>query len=242
MSTTVYTHTKAGVDYKFSSISPWFQSAFPHWEDDTFRAFDRVKRNDKVALDIGAWIGTTAIWLSRHFSKVICIEADQESVTSLESNLECSNVKNAIIVKQPIYCVSGKDMYFGPNQFGCGSTLNYSTSHLKDSVSSPIDYTVKTIALSEVPFIEDVGFIKCDIEGGEEFIIQDLVQFCTDKDVPILVSFHQIWWTNKEVARFASLFAEVVAYTIDTFQPIDDVVQHVENNPWCTILFYARGH
>jgi hypothetical protein len=236
----VYTFTKAGVDYKFAAIERGFQSAFPGWEEETFRAFDRVKRHDKAALDIGAWIGTTAIWLSRNFSKVICIEGDQESVRSLEANLQSSNVKNAVIVKQPIHCVSGKEMYFGPNQFGSGSILNESTSQLKDHMSSPLDYTIKTIALSEVPFLDEVGFIKCDIEGGEEFIIHDLIQFCRERDVPILLSFHQPWWTNKDVDRFASLFASVIPYTIDTFSQIHDVVKHVNDNPFCTILFYAR--
>jgi FkbM family methyltransferase len=239
MSIPVYTHIKAGVEYKFSSISPYFQSVFPIWEEETFRAFEQVKRKDKAALDIGAWIGTTAVWLSHHFSKVICIEGDQESVKSLESNLQCSNVKNAVIVKQPIHSISGKDMYFGPNKYvdDWAHSLNLSTSQIKDTVSSPLDYNVKTIALSDVPFIDDVGFIKCDIEGGEEFIIGDLIQFCKDKDSPILISFHQTWWTNRDVTRFASLFVGVVAYTIDTYEQIDNVPQHIQNNPFCTILF-----
>ncbi len=41
---------------------------FKDWENDTFEVFEKVKNQEGIAIDIGAWIGTTAIWLSKNFS------------------------------------------------------------------------------------------------------------------------------------------------------------------------------
>jgi FkbM family methyltransferase len=232
-----FTHVKQGVEYSFTEIPDWFARDFPTWEPDTFKAFDRVKCKSAVALDIGAWIGSTAIWLAHHFSQVVCVEGDQESVKALRANLDASNVKNAVVVPNPIHNIKTR-LVFGPNKNGCNEGLmNMSTSQLKDTPSCPLDYEVETVTLAELPLLDQVGFIKCDIEGGEEMILEDVLSFCKTKNIPALISFHVSWWKNPDVTRYESLMHQFVCRRIDTFEAVDTPCSYVAGNPFGTLLF-----
>lgn len=75
---------------------------FCNWESDTFQVFHELCDTSKVAIDLGAWIGTTCIWLSRHFKSVVAVEADPLACAGLVRNLEASECRNVLVVLQPI--------------------------------------------------------------------------------------------------------------------------------------------
>jgi 16S rRNA A1518/A1519 N6-dimethyltransferase RsmA/KsgA/DIM1 with predicted DNA glycosylase/AP lyase activity len=58
------------------------------WEPFTFEIFNKFKDNNKVAIDIGGWIGPTTIYLSKIFKEVITIEADNIAFESLSKNVK----------------------------------------------------------------------------------------------------------------------------------------------------------
>ena len=66
-------------DNKNISIFQWFTSSFTNgnWEANTFEVFNHVKKADKKAIDIGAWIGPTSIWLSKNFKEVLVVTLQQ---------------------------------------------------------------------------------------------------------------------------------------------------------------------
>lgn len=51
----------------------------------------------------------------------------------------------------------------------------------------------------------DLALIKVDIEGGEEFILEDLHAAATGRQIPLYVAFHVDWWDNKDLSRFSCL-------------------------------------
>lgn len=79
--------TKNNVLHKFvpvdKSTDNFVKNIFPNWETDTFFIFDLFKDKNSVAIDLGAWIGTTSIWLSHNFHHVVAVEADKISLTCL---------------------------------------------------------------------------------------------------------------------------------------------------------------
>ena len=83
---------KEGVNYCFSdltdipNIRDYVINHFSFWEVDTFTVFKHFADPSKIAIDIGAWIGFTPIWLCNNFKHVMCIEADNKSIISLENN------------------------------------------------------------------------------------------------------------------------------------------------------------
>jgi FkbM family methyltransferase len=207
-----------GVDYSFDPIEHsqiedygWFMKEFSSgkWENDTFDTFKMVKDPTKTAIDIGAWIGPTVIWLSKHFKNVIAIEADTVAISSLKSNLKTTDCTNVKIIERPIYSESDVKMIFGSNS-NRPSNLGNSMSQLKTAASSMQDYEVSTITLSDIlEDVKDVSFIKVDIEGGEEYIIPELFETCSKNGYSLWISFHYSWWKDLNIDRFDKYFALV---------------------------------
>jgi beta-1,4-mannosyl-glycoprotein beta-1,4-N-acetylglucosaminyltransferase len=51
----------------------------------------------------------------------------------------------------------------------------------------------------------NISLIKVDIEGGEEYILDDLFSFYFIYKIPMYISFHYDWWKDKNLNRFSFL-------------------------------------
>jgi FkbM family methyltransferase len=204
-------------DNKNISIFQWFTSSFTNgnWEANTFEVFNYVKNVDKKAIDIGAWIGPTSIWLSKNFKEVLAIDADLVAVEALKANLKTSECFNTQVLDKPIHSVNTK-VTFGTNQYDSfyqSEGLGASTSQIKDGGFIDSDYTLETITLDQLnqsfPFSE-VSFVKVDIEGGEELILEDLIKNAKKYNWELWISFHYDWWKDKNINRFDGLFDDAI--------------------------------
>jgi len=224
---------KHGIKHSFAymnnePIDNFVKNAFfSSWEEDTFNIFDQVKDINGIAIDIGAWIGTTSMWLSHNFKNVIAIEADKESLKYLKLNLLESKCNNVFIYEQPIG-KSNKKVYFGPR----GSLLNESMSHIKNSKTNIHDIEIDSITFNDLKIPENsyIKFIKCDIEGGEEDIVEELLNFSIKNNSQVWLSFHLDWWTDKNLQRFENIFKN---FNTNVSNPID----YIYKNPFGSILF-----
>jgi hypothetical protein len=54
----------------------------------------------------------------------------------------------------------------------------------------------------------DISLIKVDIEGGEEFILNDLYDIYSRYHIPMYISFHYSWWKDTNLNRFSFLTEE----------------------------------
>ena len=239
----MFSIVKHGVPYNFietglTQTDKWLRDNFAIWEPFTFEVFEKVANAEKLAVDIGAWIGLTGIWLSKHFKHVIAVEADPKAVESLERNLNASGCKNVTIIPHPLFHKKQR-VYFGPNKHVSGATLNDSMCQLKDNWTHPQDISMDALTLTDVlPEASQIGFIKCDIEGGEEVILEELVSFSKKHAIPLLLSFHIWWWREGNIRRFSSLFdTEKTQYFTDGFQSVVDPVSYLESTPMGTLFF-----
>lgn len=232
---------KKNVLYKFvpfdKTTDLWVRNVFPHWETETFDVFDAVKDSGGIAIDIGAWIGATTIWLSKNFSYVVAVEADKVSLQCLKKNLEASGCTNVIVCESPI-AAKIANLVFGP---AGGQKLNDSMSHIKDKVTSADDYIVKSITFkrlisdyvySHFGLLKKISFIKCDIEGGEENIISDMLFFALYANVKVHLSFHVTWWKTKKIEDFEGLFK-----LFKTNCPQVNICNYLKQNPFAALLF-----
>ena len=240
------TCVKAGVVYKFDDLSDtrtkeFLLESFPtRWENNTFNVFLHVaaSNSEKIAIDIGAYIGLTAIWLCKRFSHTICVEGDQKSVSALEKNLRASECINYSIINKPIYA-SHQKMYFGANNHISNAVQNDSSSQLKLEKSKADDYEVESVIFEDIVAGKDpknIGFIKVDIEGGEEAIFEQVFVFARTNKIPLFVSFHIPWWKNKDVSRFNHLFVTAKTYR-DTLLPEYKPSEYLVKNEWESLLF-----
>lgn len=181
---------------------------YVRWEPDTFETFDKFLDSNKEFLDIGGWIGPTCIYASRKSSRVVVVEADPESLIDLRKNIELNHFDTEIVVVPYAIYSSETTILFGPNNESPTKRLNESVSQIKSVRTSPLDSEVKTITLNQIIErynVKNLSMIKVDIEGGEEFILEDLFNFCMTNKVPCHISFHYDWWVNKDLERFKFL-------------------------------------
>lgn len=232
---------KQGVLHKFirfnKPIDNFIELHFKDWENETFEIFEQVKDSQGIAIDLGAWIGTTSIWLANYFYHVIAVEADKESLECLRENLAASDCINFSVCECPILHLS-QEVLFGPR----GKDLNESISCVKTKGDNINDYFVESITLEKLIFdyvysdkalyTHKIGFIKCDIEGGEEEILEDLLRFSYTNRCKVYLSFHVSWWRTRKIEEFASLFG-----LFKTNCPEADVVEYIRLRPFTSLLF-----
>jgi FkbM family methyltransferase len=232
---------KKGVLHKFVRVDEatdhFTQNIFKNWENETFDVFDTVKDTQSIAIDMGAWIGTTAIWLSKNFHHVIAIEPDVESLKCLNRNLEASDCLNVSICDKPVAETAFR-VLFGPR----GERLNDSMSYIKKESDNINDYFIQSVTFKQLIYdyiyandninLHKISFIKCDIEGGEENILEDLLHFIYNNDCKAYVSFHLSFWKSKKITDFEYLFK---FFKINC--PIENVCKYIEQNPFASLLF-----
>jgi FkbM family methyltransferase len=236
---------KQGVIHKFARFGGetdhFTGNVFHSWENDTFEVFEQVKNKEDIAIDLGAWIGTTSIWLAKNFNHVISVEADKVSVECLKKNLEASECPNVTVCSQPVADTS-RTMIFGP----LGTDLNQSISCIKEKSNHPLDYQTKSITFKQLLFdhifsnealkYKNISFIKCDIEGGEENIIEDMLHFAYYNNAKVYLSFHRTWWTKKTIEEFEYLFQFFDIRSADN-SPITNVCEYIKEHPFASLLF-----
>lgn len=191
------------------NLSFWVDT-YEQWEHERFALFDHLLDKEKILIDIGGWIGTTAMYGSRKSKFVYCFEADNESFSDLSKNMATNCEKNYMLINKAVYHVDDVDVAFGKNLFLGNARMNDSTSQIRDRGDTTDCYHIKTITLQRIISLtgsapSDISLIKVDIEGGEENILDDLFEFRRRYGTPLYISFHYDWWKDKNLERFSYL-------------------------------------
>lgn len=204
----------------------FWKQIYPNWENETFDIFDKYLNKEKQFLDIGAWVGVTCLYASRLSSYVVCVEADPVSVKKLQYNINTNLLDTNIIIEDSAIYHESSNVIFGPNKFSLTSQLNDSMSQIKLNKTNDSDILTKTITLDEIIkkySLNNLSLIKVDIEGGEEYILNDLLDYSYLKNIPVYISFHYDWWLDKNLDRFMHLQS--------------NHKNQIINNPFTSILF-----
>ena len=159
------------------------------WEEENFRVFDRFLDPEKSYLDIGAWIGSTVLYGAHKAKHVYAIEPDNVAFQELLGNLA---VNPAISPK--VTCINAA-LTEKP-----GKTRLYIRKELGDSMSSVIPTVsdkefseVRSITMSELISqygLQDVNFVKMDIEAGEYRLIPAMGDYLSSLRPTLYVSLH----------------------------------------------------
>lgn len=241
-------HTFALIDDTHNSQRNHFiRHYFIHWENDTFDVFDQVKNPEAIAIDLGAWFGTTAIWLAKNFYHVIAVEGDRLSTHYLRKNLKLSGCPNTSICGEVI-TKDGRDVIFGGRSCGLNESIScVKDQETKDGQLLDTDYETSSISFKQLlneyyysnPLINSrrITFLKCDIEGGEEEILEDLLKFAYENQSTVHMSFHYSWWKEQNIKDFEGIFN-----LFKTNSPEPTVSDAVILNPFITIVFEPKGY
>lgn len=143
-------------------------------------------QDDLVVLDIGANIGVVTQYMRDHAKKVVAVEPSTEHFEALKKNVEFNGWKNVTPVNAAIAEKDGE------------MTLNLNTSN-RTCHSLNLNYngggeTVRTMTFSTLMKendIDEVDFVKFDVEGYEEPILMgDDFKKVAPKIRQVMVEFH----------------------------------------------------
>lgn len=246
--------TKNDINHKFIYRTPYIENfitnVFPEWKQDTFAVFDNISNNNdcEIAIDLGAWIGTMSIFLAKKFKHVIAIECDKESLFDLENNLILNDISNVTIIDRPISNLS-TEVIIGPRCVNGWNELNLSTSCIKKNRTTRHDYMVKSITFKNMIYdyyIKNkcicnykINFIKCDIEGAEEYILEEILHYGLQNNIKSYISFHLDWWDDgSNLHKLSKYISQYDCFVSDKL--VLDAIQHVLENPHCSILFVPK--
>jgi FkbM family methyltransferase len=182
----------------------------------TYYTINKLREGD-IYLDIGANIGYFSLLASRcvgSSGRVIAVEADPVTFTSLKKNLELNNCRNVLasnVAATGTACKIGirrSDPYnLGSNAIAVGTGADdIEGLPLRDIVGDDLSR---------------VRFIKIDIEGSEAPILSAILEALPDLQDDLIVATEISHSSADQVARFAAAgfraYAMQNIYTIDYY-------------------------
>lgn len=189
----------------------WFWEQFcAGWEPETFAVIRRFIRSDRPFLDVGSWIGPTALIAAACGApRIVAVEANPRTAAHLERTVALNpllrsrvEIVNRCIHREP-----------GMVQFGNadGSDATSSASSLRG-----LGFTVEAMPLGALMrqfAIERPCLIKIDIEGAEVYAAADLAELAARDDAAIYLSLHPPFWS--QMGDPAELFAALARFRIE---------------------------
>lgn len=174
--------------------SDWFWPKFADgsWEPQTFKIFDKFLDPARPMLDIGAWIGPTALYAAKRCKKVFAFEPDPVAYIQLIQNLDFNKADNVVPYAVAVSSEWG-GIPFGPK------------TALGDSMSSVLwakdESQVAAVAFRALLVDINPAFIKIDIEGGEKDIFEGASLLLEQMRPTIHLSLHTPWMKNPETFK-----------------------------------------
>lgn len=167
---------------------------------------------DKVFLDIGAHIGTYSLNLARQFQHTYAFEAQKNTYYMLCGNVALNNLCDKITTKHCAVSSPENDNKMLTlnivSEDGGGSSIKETTSRIltqEKVISKPLDYFG----------IENIGFIKMDVEGSElDVICGGLKTLEKSNYPPILFEAWSETWYEKEKQKLFS-FLKDLGYKVE---------------------------
>ncbi len=131
------------------------------WEGFMHEYFSKYSDKEKIALDIGANIGTHTYYLSKYYKNVHAFEPFVYDV--LEKNIKINKINNVKIYK------------FGLSNATCKSKIRKVNTNIGSSyIDKDGDIDIRLHKLDEIykDKNEKIGFMKIDVEGHELEVLE----------------------------------------------------------------------
>jgi len=191
-----------------TSVWVWNDAKDDKWELNTFKWLEKNK-GANIFWDIGAWVGPFTLYGSKIFNKVVAFEPDYVAFNALQDHIKDNQLKNVTIIKRGLYNEE-TDVNFGFYRGKFGDSLSsinseyitnkYGKTYVASSnFNDPLhmEYKIKTITIEKsIELYGRPNILKIDIEGGEEYLIDDLIKFKFDA---ICIAIHNGYMKDNSI-------------------------------------------
>jgi FkbM family methyltransferase len=170
--------SKSGVEFEFPSL--------PESDESTETYLNALKlRDGDVVLDLGAYAGASAYFMSKSVGDaglIVSFEPDETNFKSLAANIKKHNLKNVTIVRKGIWS-STKTI-----DFQSEGNMGSSASDISSRKSNVISIDVLSLNdAAEFANKRKIDAIKMDIEGAELEVLKNAEAFLKKHNLPRLV-------------------------------------------------------
>lgn len=159
-----------------------------------------IKKSRGIFLDVGANIGTTAIYVKKVINsslRVIGIEAWEENYELFKANCYLNGVENIEAVFALLSNISNSVKIFGYNTENPGGSGIIETAGSKREIKELKTTTVDDYLLMRNISPETVDYLWVDVEGHEPEIIEGAMNLLKNKKVPLLQEFTPVFYMEK---------------------------------------------
>lgn len=164
----------------------WRKVARDEWERSTFTFLERCLSADSVCLDVGAWIGPTALFAAQRCRAVYCIEPDPVAFERLLANIRLNEVGNVL----PFHgALSSRNAGVQiANERGFGNSMTRVRA-------APAGGGVTVLGMDLSSFIDwwgidRIDLLKMDIEGAEFDLVPSIIDLLPRFKPAIHLSLH----------------------------------------------------
>lgn len=195
-----------------------FWNNFSNWEQNDLDFVTQIAEQNKIFIDIGAWIGPYTLIAASMGMKVYAFEPDKVAFQELEKNIKLNSFKH----KPEIF-------NFGLSKIDTKAYLYSNTNNFGKSESGLINYknqinTKKTEIelknfLQEIDKIKNynsndrIKVIKIDIEGGEFLFEKDIYDLVKLEKIYCIFSYHHMVFNRnkfkKNFYKMRTLFYQI---------------------------------
>ena len=203
------------------------------WEEETFIILEKYATENKVYIDVGAWIGPTVLFAAKLYEKVICFEPDPIALLTLEYNLLINDFEHVILEKKALADQNGTTKFGGNWEMGNSEStlLVNDASFLSKQVvkGQRGTYTSRSEYIIEVPSItienalnthcidpNTIALLKMDIEGGEYIVLPAMKDFLQTYKPNFYLSLHFVYLLDFQINEILDILFEIYnkCYTI----------------------------
>ena len=206
-----------------------FWSNFLNWEQDDLNFVTEKGEQDKIFIDIGAWIGPYTLIAASLGMKVYAFEPDKVAFQELKKNIELNRFKYKPQIFN--YGLSKLDsrayLYSNTNDFGKSESglINYKNQQNTKKTQIELKNFLQEIDKIKNHNLDNkIKILKIDIEGGEflfEKEIYDLVKL--EKLYCIFSYHHMVFNKNKFKKNFYKIRTLFYQFYIDKIFPSKNI-------------------
>ena len=193
-----------GARFVVSSEGPdfggfWSRVEAGLWEPETFALMDRLLTAGARFVDIGAWIGPTALYAAARGARVDAYECDPVALDLLARNLSRNaDLRQRITVHPFALSDADQELTMWSGQLGNSETSIF-TRHEREGRLTECGKSFRARACDASQIFQEQGYaadastlIKMDVEGAEFRIVPRLARTIATSAATWYVSFHEL--------------------------------------------------
>lgn len=163
------------------------------WEPELFDIMDKFLTPSSIVFDLGAWIGPFTLYASRLCKHCYSMEPDRVAYAELLRNISANNITNVTTHEFAVMGYDGEVLLGACGNFG-GSGTSWKLEG--NTISVPC---ITLSRMMEMHGLTKVDFVKMDVEGAEESILEDL-DFFEQYRPTMHLSLHGDLFQDREAA------------------------------------------